>query len=225
MIGDSNAAVGPLNPLSSRITNQIATDENIWLWECVPAYLCLISAPVQLQANEASLLPGPATPAGGECVWNYFQLLISWQNVVHFLGRSTHIHCLQSFVPCANIHLMASFLMSVMISEFRVYLSLMICWGFWMTHTVIWTLSALANLLFFVLLMVKDTYKLELACFDIYVYSYCCMIIFVQHKTEPTYRPFLASSTHQLNPLLSYFFIFLWLHNSWRCFGLFFVFF
>lgn len=37
MIGDTNAAVGTLCPVSSCITDQIATDENIWLWEYVPA--------------------------------------------------------------------------------------------------------------------------------------------------------------------------------------------
>lgn len=31
MIGDTNAAVGTLCPVSSCITDQIATDENIWL--------------------------------------------------------------------------------------------------------------------------------------------------------------------------------------------------
>ena len=31
MIGDTNAAVGTLCPVSSGITDQIATDENIWL--------------------------------------------------------------------------------------------------------------------------------------------------------------------------------------------------
>lgn len=48
MIGDTNAAVGTLCPVSSCITDQIATDENIWLWERAPV-CCLHECHTRVQ--------------------------------------------------------------------------------------------------------------------------------------------------------------------------------
>lgn len=71
MIGDTNAAVGTLCPVSSCITDQIATDENIWLWECVPA--CLRSTLVQLLISGQCLTwvchTPPADNAAACSVW------------------------------------------------------------------------------------------------------------------------------------------------------------
>lgn len=69
MIGDTHAAVGTLCPFSSCITDQIATDENIWLCECGPACLCLCCAPVP---NKASFLPEPPSPTASSKCFRFY---------------------------------------------------------------------------------------------------------------------------------------------------------